>query len=62
MARAKKTVEQPEQQAEATTPEMWVCACGATAEAAHKTYQQGWRLPKRVPTCPECVKRAKESQ
>jgi hypothetical protein len=62
MARAKKTVEQAEQQAEATTVETWVCACGATAEASHKTYQQGWRLPKRVPTCPECVKRAKENQ
>lgn len=62
MARAKKTTEQPGQQPETTTPEMWVCGCGATAEASHKTYQQGWRLPKRVPTCPECVKRARQSQ
>ena len=63
MARSKTVNPETEQKQETPeAPQMWVCACGATIEATHKNYLKGWRLPKHVPTCPECVKRAKESQ
>lgn len=60
--RAAKPNAEPKSKPEKVTKnevEMWVCQCGAEVEASHQHYLKGWRLPKRKPTCPECVQKAK---